>query len=528
MKLIWTLLRGAIAGLLAGMAMLLVMGWLRLAFGLPTPTEMIFDRLFPKITIQFFIDSLVRAGGYTPLKLQGVFGALAGHMAAAAFGGAVYAWYMQGLGRRGSRLVIPGVLAAWVLFVALLWPNLLTNYFGLPPATATLASCAGLLVDFAACGLGVMLFYGLLAPKPPDTVAAAGMGRRAFIAGGLGAGVAVLLGATLRRLFQIGTFAYDGREYLGPKVQKITPVAPKDEFYQVSKNLVDPHVVLDHWQFDIVGAVENPRVYSLAEITAMPAVEQETTLLCISYRVGGGLCSNALWKGVPLSSLVAAAKPKAGVSTVLFHASDGYYETFPFAKAMEPATLLAYGMNGGPLPQAHGFPLRLIVPGLYGEKNPKWLTRIELLDADDPRLHESHPFGFYKEQGWGPNFTIPTTSRIDAPLVSGGDHFEDSFTVGEEAEIRGMAFGGDRGISKVEISLDDGKTWQDAPITQPGTLISWSLWHYLWTPAEESDEVRIIVRATDGDGNLQIAESRNTVPQGATGLHRVRARVEAA
>jgi DMSO/TMAO reductase YedYZ molybdopterin-dependent catalytic subunit len=185
-------------------------------------------------------------------------------------------------------------------------------------------------------------------------------------------------------------------------------------------------------------------------------------------------------------------------------------------------------MNGGPLPKAHGFPLRLIVPGLYGEKNPKWLTRIELLDDGDPRLHKKHPFGFYKEQGWGPNFAIPTTSRIDAPLVTGGDHFEDAFTVGEQAEIRGMAFGGDRGISKVEISLDDGKTWQDAPITTPGTLISWSLWKYLWTPSEESDDVRILVRATDGGGNLQIAESRNTVPQGATGLHRVRARVEAA
>ncbi len=309
-------------------------------------------------------------------------------------------------------------------------------------------------------------------------------------------------------------------------MQKITPIAPDDEFYQVSKNLVDPDVVRDAWRLDIVGQVEHPRAYSFAEIAALPAVEQETTLLCISYRVGGGLCSNALWKGVPLRTLLETAKPKGNVAVVLFRASDGYYETFPFAKAMEPTTLLAYGMNGQPLPQRHGFPLRMIVPGLYGEKNPKWLTRIELLDEADARLHRRHGCGFYKEQGWGPNFTIPTTSRFDAPQVT-GDHFEKPFKVGQAAALRGMAFGGDRGITKVELSFDGGETWREAPITQPGTKISWSLWATSWTP-EVAGNLQLVVRATGGDGKLQIVENRNTVPQGATGLHRVRARVEAA
>ena len=292
--------------------------------------------------------------------------------------------------------------------------------------------------------------------------------RRAFLAGGLGLVLMAALGATLRRLFQIGTFSYDGREYLGPEVQKITPIAPEDEFYQVSKNLVDPKVHLPTWQFDIVGQVENPRVYSYADIVAMPAVEQETTLLCISYRVGGGLCSNAVWKGVPLHRLLEAAKPGGNVSVLLFRAADGYYETVPFAKAMEPTTLLAYGMDGQVLPDRHGYPLRMIVPGLYGEKNPKWITRIELLDEADGRLHRRHGCGFYKEQGWGPNFTIPTTSRIDAPEVTGGDHFEQEWTVGQPVELRGMAFGGDRGITKVEVSTDDGEHWQTAPNHQAG------------------------------------------------------------
>ena len=284
-------------------------------------------------------------------------------------------------------------------------------------------------------------------------------------------------------------------------------------------------IVRDSWQLDILGQVENPRVYSFADIAAMPAVEQETTLLCISYGIGSGLCSNAVWKGVPLPKLLAQVKPKPNVTTVLFRAADGYYETFRFEKAMEPTTLVAYEMNGEPLPHGHGFPLRLIVPGLYGEKNPKWLTRIELLDEADARLHRRHGCGFYKQQGWGRlGDAIPTHSRFDAPQVA-GNHFAQPFILGKTAELRGMAFGGDRGISKVEISTDGGDTWEEAEISHPGTRISWSLWRYEWTP-DEAGEADLVVRATDGEGKLQISEYRDQVPDGATGLHHVKARVE--
>ena len=542
-----TLIWGFFAGVLAGITMLLTMALLRLFFGWPTPTELIFDRIFPLLTVEFFIGSLVRAGGYTPLKLQGVFGALAGQMIVAGLGGVIYAFYLRRRGRRdahtinslldarGLPLIIPGVLAATILFVVLLWPTLLTNYRGFPPGIAHVIALLEILISFSVCGIGIMFFYGLLS-RPPHAavldenataVAARSIGRRRFVALGIGATFALALGGTLRRLFRMGTFSYDGRQYGGPNVQKITPIRPTDEFYQVSKNLIDPDVTRDSWRLDIVGQVENPRVYSFADIAAMPAVEQETTLLCISYGVGSGLCSNAVWKGVPLSTLLAQVKPKPNVTTVLFRAADGYYETFRFEKAMEPTTLVAYEMNGEPLPKRHGFPLRLIVPGLYGEKNPKWLTRIELLDEADGRLHRRHGCGFYKEQGWGrQGDSIPTHSRFDAPQVR-GDHFEAPFQVGKPVEVRGMAFGGDRGISKVEVSSDDGETWDDAEITKPGTKLSWSLWSYQWMPDKEG-ETTFVVRATDGNGKLQISEYRDQVPDGATGLHHVRALVEKA
>jgi DMSO/TMAO reductase YedYZ molybdopterin-dependent catalytic subunit len=298
----------------------------------------------------------------------------------------------------------------------------------------------------------------------------------------------------------------------------------------VTKNLVDPDAARDLWQIDLVGHVETPRAWSFAELTALPAVEQETTLQCISYGVGSGLISNAIWKGVPVPLLLAAAKPKPGTVTVLFHAADGFFETIPFSKALESTTLLAWEMNGAPLPPRHGFPVRLIVPGIYGERSAKWVTRLEFLAADDPRLkikrHEIEGVGFYTEQGWGPNIYVPTTSRIDAPQVA-GDHFADPFQLGQPVELRGMAFGGDKGISKVELSFDGGETWTDATITAPGTRISWSMWTYHWTPPNAGDCV-CVVRATNANGEPQITTFRDQVPHGATGLHRVRGRVDAA
>ncbi len=133
--------------------------------------------------------------------------------------------------------------------------------------------------------------------------------------------------------------------------------------------------------------------------------------------------------------------------------------------------------------------------------------------------------GFYTEQGWGPNIFVPTTSRIDAPLVNGGG-FAEPFKVGRKVEFRGMAFGGDKGINQVEVSTDGGQTYQLVDIHQPGTKISWSLWRHEWTPTEAADEVRVFVRAVNGAGERQIEEFRDQVPHGALGLHWVRGRVE--
>src|SRR5215831_20524898 len=208
-SLLAVVLAGAVAGVLAGVSMLVTMGILRLAFGWPTPTELIFDRLFPFLTVEFFISSLVKAGGYTPLKLQGVYGALAGQVAVAAIGGVIYSWYLNRLDRRqhshsagivdprGWRLIVPGVLAATALLVILLWPTLITNYQGLPPAQARIVASLEMLISFSVCGLGIMLFHALLSAHPgQNSTASTGIrttGRRRFLALGIGAALAVAL-----------------------------------------------------------------------------------------------------------------------------------------------------------------------------------------------------------------------------------------------------------------------------------------------------------------------------------------------
>ena len=233
---------GLFAGLLAGVVMLVFMAFLRLFFYVATPTEMIFDRAFPFMTVDFFIDALVKSGSYSALKLNGVYGALIGQLVAAGAGGVVYARFVNWRAKpdhqtaactlidpRGWLLIVPGVFAVWVLFAALLWPQLLTNYHGRPPGMALVITSLGMLASFAVCGVGIMWFYGLLTTSPrlaanaDDEPPTAGLTRRRFLAGGFGALAAVAFGGLLHRLFKLGTFGYDGTQYGGPEVVKITP-----------------------------------------------------------------------------------------------------------------------------------------------------------------------------------------------------------------------------------------------------------------------------------------------------------------
>ncbi len=316
----------------------------------------------------------------------------------------------------------------------------------------------------------------------------------------------------LRRFYKLATFSYDGTMYRGKDVQAITP---NDKFYCVTKNVVDPKVNPALWRLEIGGMVENNRTYSLAELKAIPSVTQETTLMCISNEIGAGLMSNAVWKGVPLRALLEAAKADANGRKVLLHGVDNYTDTFPLEKAMNPTTLVVYEMNSEPLPDRHGAPARMIVPGYFGEKHVKWVTRIEVT-GDDSK-------GFYEKQGWGPDFVVPIRSRIDQPDDNA------KLSLGEMADgipLKGIAFAGDRGVTRVEVSSDDGKNWAEAKIDYPGTKLTWVLWSYLWKP-EGPGEYKLVVRATDSTGDVQHFDEQRNQYSGKTGLHKITAQVKA-
>lgn len=515
---------GLLSGGIATLTMLLVLAILRLVAGVPTPPESVPDRLAPLLRIPEFFSLFDRFGGYNGLKRFGVLSIL-GSMAAVGVGiGVAYALLAENsrtaeparphrLGLSRTAVVFIGAVVAllWLGTVMLLQPVLGANGRGLAPRPATVAAVIGLLTGYGMYGATLVLVQRLVTNAAPlrATAPVGGqlLGRRAVIALGVGGVAAFAVRAAIANLDARATFGYDGTQYKGADVQ---PITPNDRFYSVTKNVIDPNPTTALWRLEVGGKVARGRTYAYDDLVALQPIEQETTLMCISNGLDAGLMSNANWTGLPLRALLDAAGPAAGVVAVKLTGADGYTDTIPIAKAMEPTTLLVYRMNGEPLAPRHGYPVRVIVPGLYGEKSVKWVTGIELVDQPVK--------GFYAQQGWGPNFVIPTRTRIDAP------DFRQPRRAGVMMTLRGVAFGGDRGISRVEVSTDDGRTWRDARLDYPGTRLSWALWSQEWTPAAPG-EYRILARATDGTGAPQIAEFRDIVPQGATGYHRVTARV---
>ena len=280
------------------------------------------------------------------------------------------------------------------------------------------------------------------------------------------------------------------------------PVTPNDSFYLISKNFVDPSVDTDGWRLRITGLVETPRDIAYTDLLEMQRQEQLTTLTCISNEIGGELISNAKWTGVRLTDILAFAGVQPSATELALYADDGYTESFPLSKALEPTTMLAYLMNDEPLSSRHGFPARLIVPGLYGIKNVKWLTRIDLVASDFK--------GYWQQRGWTDDATIQTMSRFDVPGARAILPFG-------PVELAGIAFAGDRGISAVEVS-DDGQTWQSVDTIERIAPLSWAIWRFTWNPPE-SGTYTLHVRATDGSGAVQTGNQRDPIPDGATGFH---------
>lgn len=289
-------------------------------------------------------------------------------------------------------------------------------------------------------------------------------------------------------------------------------ITPNNEFYLTHYDGI-PEVNAETWRLNIVGEVENELRLSLAEIMDLPSTIDFNTLICIGNGIGGGLIGNAKWKGIPLKDLLLKAGLKESARELVFHGADGYTDSFPLNKGLQADTRLVYAMNDEVLPVEHGFPLRAVVPGLYGIKNVKWIERIEVL-AEGVK-------GYWQKRGWSEEGQIKVMSRIDMP--------RDGDTISQNSyEISGIAFAGEHPINMVEVSADGGKTWNDA-ITKPVlSRFAWTLWNYNWKVPGQGD-YEIMVRAGDKSGRVQKAGtivSRRVFPNGADGFHKVNVSVD--
>ncbi|MEU9856241.1 molybdopterin-dependent oxidoreductase [Streptomyces sp. NPDC047974] len=287
---------------------------------------------------------------------------------------------------------------------------------------------------------------------------------------------------------------------------------PNRVFYRVDTALVVPKVDADGWWLRIHGkGVPRPRTFTLDDLLARPLIERDITLTCVSNEVGGPYIGNARWLGVPLADLleeVGVTPPSKGgpADQLVARSVDGMTLGSPVEDVMDGRdAMLAVGMNGEPLPFDHGFPVRMLVPGLYGYVSAcKWIESIELttFDAYDP---------YWVKRDWARKAPIKTQSRIDTPKPF-------ARTAAGNVTVAGVAWAQRRGISRVEIRVDDGP-WQDAELAARTGVDTWRQWSYRWNASPGGHH--LTVRATDGTGQVQTAQRTRPVPDGASGRHSV-------
>jgi len=372
-----------------------------------------------------------------------------------------------------------------------------------------------------------------LEPRQPAVMIAGGSSRRGFLRnsgallGGTAAGAAVLgLGGrqvARRRFSAAGSrknvtvpTAEEPLAALPAGVQADVPemtsfITPNSRFYRVDTALEVPQLTTAGYTLKVKGMVDNELELSWEDLINRPMIERDVTLTCVSNNVGGTYVGNARWIGARLDDLLREAGPNSGADMVVGRSADGWECGFPLENALDGRdAMIAVAMNGDALPLEHGFPARLVVPGLYGYVSAtKWLTEIELTQF---AVFEH----YWEKRGWAEKAPIKLMSRIDVPKglarVAAG-----------EVGVGGVAWQQHVGISGVELQIDDGD-WQPATLAEQDTIDTWRQWSYQWTAEPGRHTLR--VRAIDVDGNVQTDERAEPIPDGASGHHQIVVMVE--
>jgi DMSO/TMAO reductase YedYZ molybdopterin-dependent catalytic subunit len=335
--------------------------------------------------------------------------------------------------------------------------------------------------------------------------------RAALVAAGtaVAGGGAVMLGRSATRAKAREALRLPAPADPAPPLPPVGPgfLTSNADFYRVDTALTVPQIDLDSWRLAITGLVNSPVELSYPDLLDRPLVERVITLNCVSNEVGGPYIGNARWLGVPLTPLLREAGLQGRADQLLARSVDGMTIGSPVAALFDGREpLLCVGMDGEPLPFEHGFPVRMLTPGLYGYVGAcKWLQTLELTTFDTVDA-------YWVQRGWAAQGPVKTASRIDTPSSFA------ELTAGTATAIGGVAWAQTRGIRAVEVQVDDAP-WQPATLLPVPSVDTWVQWHSAWTATPGRHEIR--VRATDGTGEVQTADRADPFPDGATGWHTI-------
>jgi len=337
--------------------------------------------------------------------------------------------------------------------------------------------------------------------------------RRRFLAVMSGVGVTVGIGALMRACGMAG-----GLHGIGTPGSGLTAfITPNEDFFLMwnipsFKPELDLTSVESAWSLSLTGFGGEQHGLRYSDLRNLQAVNFPCTVECIHNPVGGPFISNAQWRGTPLKNVLEPVLPdeRSGY-VVMFRALDGCYSSVSIERCLSDDSFLAYDMNGAPLPMEHGFPVRVVLPDLYGMKQPKWIHEIALVEGTETT-------GYHEEFGWASEVSINTTTRIDPPP-------RQSVIDGEPATLCGIAFAGARGIRRIEISLDGGTSWEDCELVEGGEPGVWGIWTYDWNLPTAGEHL-LMARSTDGTGTVQTSVADGGWPGGATGYHSVSVQVD--
>jgi DMSO/TMAO reductase YedYZ molybdopterin-dependent catalytic subunit len=396
---------------------------------------------------------------------------------------------------------------------------------GLLAAVPSIAGAASGLWAFVwlrgRAGLPPVIERGREPQEPPP--APTGLDRRRFLFGSaVAAGLAVATGFVGEYLVRRADATASRSAVRLPEIAdtgKPTPTAadlqvpgelpfitPNDAFYRVDTALFIPAVQTDGWTLNVGGMVDRPLTLTFDDLLARPLVERDVTLACVSNEVGGRYVGNARWTGTLLAPLLVEAGIQPGVTQLVSRSTDGFTTGTPASVALDGRdAMLAVAMNGEPLPLAHGFPVRMVIPGLYGyESACKWIAEIEAT------TYEAYS-AYWVQRGWAERVLIKTESRIDVPKRG-------ATVPAGTVVVAGVAWAQHRGISAVQIQIDGGP-WEPAKLGAQDTVDTWRQWRYDWQAVAGAHT--ITVRATDGDGVVQTEVQAQPFPSGATGWHQI-------